>query len=84
MSMYSGHSKMPCANSGIGMLLTKPYLGTVLKQIDFVSLLYLQSSEEIHRSEHPIFALMCSKLLWQNNYLSRLLSTHALPALYKY
>ena len=28
---------MPCASLGTGMLLTKPYLGTVLKQIDLVS-----------------------------------------------
>ena len=35
--MDSGHSKMSCASSGTGMLLNKPYLGTVLKQIDLVS-----------------------------------------------
>ena len=35
MSMDSG-PKMPCASSGTGMLLTKPFLGTVLKQIDLV------------------------------------------------
>ena len=38
--MDSGHSKMPCASSGTGMLLTKPYLGTVSKQIDLVSLFF--------------------------------------------
>ena len=27
--MDSRHSSMPCANSGTGMLLTKPYLGYV-------------------------------------------------------
>ena len=37
ISMGSGHSKMPCANSGTGMLLNKPYLGTILKQTDLVS-----------------------------------------------
>ena len=39
--MDSGHSKMPCASSGTGMLLTKPYLGTVSKQIDLVSFFFL-------------------------------------------
>ena len=34
--MDSSHSKMPCASSRTGMLLNKPYLGTVLKQIDLV------------------------------------------------
>ena len=38
ISMVSGHSKMPRARSGTGMLLNKTYLGTVLKQIDLVSL----------------------------------------------
>ena len=38
--MDSDHSKMPCASSGTGMLLTKPYLGTVLKQIDLVSFFF--------------------------------------------
>ena len=37
-------SKMPCASSGTGMLLTKPYLGTVLKQIDLVSFFPLYGS----------------------------------------
>ena len=37
ISMDSGQSRMPCGSSGTGMLLTKPYLGTVLKQIDLVS-----------------------------------------------
>ena len=27
LSKDSGHSRMPCAISGTGMLLTKPYLG---------------------------------------------------------
>ena len=36
--MDSGHSKMPCAISGTGILLNKPYLGNVLKQIDLVSI----------------------------------------------
>ena len=38
--MDSGHSKMSCASSGTGMLLNKPYLGTVLKQIDLVSFFF--------------------------------------------
>ena len=40
ISMDSGHSKMPYASSGTGMLLTEPFLGTVLKQIDLVSLFF--------------------------------------------
>ena len=36
ISMDSSHSKILCASSGTGMLLTKPYLGTVLKQFDLV------------------------------------------------
>ena len=38
--MDSGHSKMTCASSGTGMVLNKPYLGTVLKQNDLVSLFF--------------------------------------------
>ena len=38
--MDSGHLKMPCASSGTGMLLTEPYLGTVLKEINLVSLFF--------------------------------------------
>ena len=38
--MDSGQSKMPCASSGTGMLLTKPHLGIVLKQIDLVSIFF--------------------------------------------
>ena len=37
--MDSGHSKMPCASSGTGML-SKPYQGIALKQIDLVSFFF--------------------------------------------
>ena len=35
---------MPRGSSGTGMLLNKPYLGTVLKQIDLVSFFPLNGS----------------------------------------
>ena len=38
--MDSGHSKMSCASSVTGMLLNKPFLGTVLKKIDLVSFFF--------------------------------------------
>ena len=38
--MDSGHSKMPCASSATGILLTKPYVGTALKQIDLLSFFF--------------------------------------------
>ena len=38
--MDSSHSKILCASSGTGMLLKKPYLGTILKQIDLVSFFF--------------------------------------------
>ena len=42
--MDSGHSRMPSASSGTGMLLTKPYLGyfrSVSKHVDLVSFFFL-------------------------------------------
>ena len=38
--MDSSHSKMLCASLGTGMFFTKPYLGTILKQIDLVSFFF--------------------------------------------
>ena len=48
ISTDSGHSKIPCASLGTGMLLSKPYLCTIFKQIDLILFSFVWISQVVY------------------------------------
>ena len=57
--MDSGHSKMLCTSLGTGMLLTKLYLGAILKQIILVLFFF------------PLYGSFTSRLHYLNTKASK-------------